>query len=78
MLVSYRKSPKISIGLIFGQSPFFGPPENKPRAYFREGLFSEGLLRFKDDWAYFKLCQNNGVLCSLSNKTGLILLVMQL
>ena len=43
----YRKIPKISPGLIFGQSSFFGPPKNKPRAYLWRAYFRMDFCVFK-------------------------------
>ena len=44
LLLSYCKIPKISLGLIFFEGPFWG-------AYFWRGLSMEGNLGFKIDWA---------------------------
>ena len=43
-VLSYRKIPKISPGLIFFKGPFW-------EAYFWRGLSTEGNLRFKINWA---------------------------
>ena len=46
----YRQIPKISPGAYSFQRPFLGGLIFG-RAYIRRGLFTEGILRFKIDWA---------------------------